>query len=195
MSAIAGIYHRDGSPAHAESIAAISRRLAPLGPDGEHFASSGPVAMAHRPFETYHRARHIDASAPHFEFGSDGTLIAFDGRLDNASEVERAIATPRPAGSHEQLILAVYRQRGLEGLALCVGDFALALWDPNARTLVLCCDGLGRRPLYYRVTASTVLWASSARWSKARDSRWRSTRSSSPTTCRTCRRCEARSRA
>jgi asparagine synthase (glutamine-hydrolysing) len=159
MSAIAGIYHRDGSPADAGLLAEISRRLASLGPDGEQFAARGPVAMAYRPFETYRRSRRSDAPA----VGSDGALIAFDGRLDNASEVERAIASPRPAASDEQLLLAVYRQRGLQGLAICVGDFALALWDPAARTLVLCCDGLGRRPLYYRVTRDTVLWSSSAR--------------------------------
>ena len=38
--------------------------------------------MAYRPFETYRRSRRSDAPAA----GSDGALIAFDGRLDNASE-------------------------------------------------------------------------------------------------------------
>jgi asparagine synthase (glutamine-hydrolysing) len=159
MSAIGGIYHRDGSPADPESLAAISRRLAFMGPDGEGFAGRGSVAMAYRPFETGVRSRRTELTA----LASDGTLLTVDGRLDNGSDIQRALAMPGPAGSDAALLLAVYRQRGLPGLAMCVGDFALAVWDPGARRLVLCCDGLGRRPLYYRVTRERVLWASSAR--------------------------------
>jgi asparagine synthase (glutamine-hydrolysing) len=159
MSAIAGMYHRDGSPAQAESLAAISRRLVSIGPDGEQFAAHGPVAMAYRPFETRQRNRPIEALA----VGSDGSLIAFDGRLDNGNDIQRTIAASNPADSDPQLVLMAYREQGLQGLAKCLGDFALALWEPDARTIVLYCDGMGRRPLYYRVTREAVMWASSAR--------------------------------
>jgi asparagine synthase (glutamine-hydrolysing) len=157
MSAIAGVYHRDGKVARPESLAGISSRLAWCGPDGEQFAARGPVAMAYRPFDTNRRSRSVGLPP----IGSDGTVIAFDGRLDNREEVQRAL--PTTAADDVQLVLAAYLQGGLQGLAMCVGDFALALWDAAERTLVLCCDGMGRRPLFYNVTGRTVLWASSPR--------------------------------
>jgi len=158
MSAIAGVYCRDGSAAGTERLAAVSRRLVSMGPDGEQVAASGPVAMAHRLFRTYSTGSSDESLA----VGTDGALVTFDGSLHNADDVRRAV-TAQHTHSDPQLVRAAYRQYGLKGLAGCVGDFALALWEATTRTLVLCCDGLGRRPLFYRITRETVLWASSAR--------------------------------
>ncbi len=47
------------------------------------------------------------------------------------------------------LALAVYRQRGLEGLEGLEGDFALAIWDAAERRLICMRDPLGGYPIFH----------------------------------------------
>ncbi len=49
------------------------------------------------------------------------------------------------------LALAVYRQRGLEGLERLEGDFALVIWDASERRLVAMRDPMGGYPIFYTV--------------------------------------------
>ena len=49
------------------------------------------------------------------------------------------------------LALAVYSQRGLEGLERLEGDFALVIWDASERRLVAMRDPMGGYPIFYTV--------------------------------------------
>ncbi len=156
MSALAGIHSRRGAPISRSVLASMSRGLEQMGPDGERIKFSASVGMLFRPFHTDRESRQTNQPA----VAPDGCMLSFDGRLDNPTEVRRDLAGSAPAGTTVDLVLAVYRRWGIEGFARLVGDFALALWDPEARRLVLCTDSLGRRPLYYRVTPEHVFWSS-----------------------------------
>ncbi len=129
-----------------------------MGPDGEQFAYAEHVAMAFRPFYTDARSRF--ASQPYVS--PDGHLVSFDGRLDNRAEIQRRFES-RPGASDVALVLQAYRRLGLNAFVHLVGDFALAIWDPGNARLVLCCDALGRRPLYYHCTADSLFWSSRTR--------------------------------
>src|SRR5262249_24167662 len=124
----------------------------------ESFAYSPPVAMAFRPFYVNRALRSTRQPLA----ARDGSLIAFDGRIDNLPEIRRLVGADASC-STPALALAVYRALDLEGLARIVGEFALATWSPLTKRLVLCCDHLGRRPLYYHWTRDALLWASQAR--------------------------------
>jgi asparagine synthase (glutamine-hydrolysing) len=82
----------------------------------------------------------------------DGSACAFDGRLDN--DVDLAESPGRYA-------LGLYQVRGPAGLGELVGDFSLAVWDSDNRSVVLACDFAGVRPLYYFRDARRLLWSSS----------------------------------
>jgi asparagine synthase (glutamine-hydrolysing) len=84
---------------------------------------------------------------------SERLSIAFDGRLDNRDELPEA-------GTDGEVALAAYRAYGDEFAVRLSGDFALAIFDPARRSLILARDPIGVRPLYYHVTPDVVLFAS-----------------------------------
>lgn len=158
MSAIAGCLARPGRGIDEERLGALGHALRQLGPDSERRVRRGDLVMLHRAF-------HVDSDSrlteQPFE-AEDGDLLSFDGRLDNAGEIARRLEVPIATPSVRLLHLA-YRRWGLAVLRSLVGDFAFALWDAGARRLLLCCDAMGRRPLYYHRSDGRVLWCSRAR--------------------------------
>ncbi len=160
MGAIAGLFAFDGAEADAATAGALSSRLAVQGDDGERLAIAGSIAMVHRPFFTFAEER-ADSQPRRAE---SGRLLLWDGRLDNEAElrVELEPYGVKPATPSE-IVLALYERRGLDAFAAFVGDFALALWDPRVRRLILAVDALGIRPLFYVETARGVAWSSKAR--------------------------------
>ena len=159
MSAIAGVFSRNGAPISRETLGRLSAGLDTMGPDGEHYAFAPRIGIVHRPFHTTRESR----ITPQPVVTRDGLLISFDGRLDNGPEVRCRFRRARDAASGVETVLAAYREAGLGALPHLVGDFAFALWDPTAGQLLLCADALGRRPLYYYCTGEYVWWSSRSR--------------------------------
>jgi asparagine synthase (glutamine-hydrolysing) len=91
-----------------------------------------------------------------------GTVIAWDGRLDNGSDF---ITTHGLAAdsSDAMLALTVYDAGGVAALGDLIGDWRAAIWDPTRRVVVLANDYAGVRPVYYRQTGPRLTWASSLR--------------------------------
>lgn len=92
-----------------------------------------------------------------------GCAIVLDGRIDNRDELGRAVR-PRgvrggPAGD-AALVLGAYLEWGDAFVSRLLGDFALAVWNPDRRELLLARDPLGLRPLHYAVRDDVLLFAS-----------------------------------
>lgn len=81
---------------------------------------------------------------------ADFGVLASDHRFYNHVELADDLGLAPGGGASEILpgVLGLKRDR-VAGLALVDGDFALALWTPETRSLVLGRDGVGVRPLYY----------------------------------------------
>jgi asparagine synthase (glutamine-hydrolysing) len=160
MSAIGGAYSRTGAPIDSEVLGAISRSLQQMGPDGERIESSSPVAMIFRPFHTDRDSRlTLQPVAT-----GDGLLLSWDGRLDNRKELRHVLHADLPEDPRTvDLVLAAYRRWGIDAFVRLLGDFALALWDEREQRLLLVCDAVGLRPLYYSVAPDLVVWASKSR--------------------------------
>ncbi|KIF66089.1 asparagine synthase, partial [Streptomyces sp. AcH 505] len=81
--------------------------------------------------------------------------ITFNGEIYNhlelRAELEAEGAAPNWRGhSDTETLLYAVRQWGVAGaLQRLVGMFAFALWDQRARTLTLCRDRFGEKPLFY----------------------------------------------
>ena len=77
-------------------------------------------------------------------------VLASDHRLYNHIELAEDLSLGRDSAMSEVLAGALASRRDrAAGLGLIDGDFALALWDPQARSLLLGRDGMGVRPLFY----------------------------------------------
>lgn len=91
--------------------------------------------------------------------GEGGLVCVADGRLDRRAELAETLAVSE-ALPDEALLLLAYRRWGPVFAEQLLGDFAVALWDPHERRLLLVRDPFGVRALYYGFAGKTLLFAS-----------------------------------
>ena len=160
MSTLGGLYNFNNSPVQEPFLAALSNGLAIRGPDGGHKIVSGCIGMAYRAFHTNKE------SYQEFQplIAADGYLLTWDGRLDNRAELlDQLFDELRSDRTDVALVMASYLKWSSGFLLRLLGDFALALWDPFTRTLLLARDAFGTRPLYYYINAKRIVWSSELR--------------------------------
>ncbi len=93
-----------------------------------------------------------------------GLISLWDGRLDNRAELLSALdlgGRDWARSSDDDIVHAAYlrwRERAVERL---LGDFAWAVWDAEAGTLMLARDHSRLRSLFYRVTDRHLAFATS----------------------------------
>jgi len=159
MSGILGIWRLDGRPADRAELARLSAVLRHRGGDAEGLRISGAAGLACCLGRIAPESRHETQPV----IGDDGTLLVFDGRLDDRDELVAALA-PRTAASKDlpdsSLVLAAYRVFGDDFPARLSGDFALGVFDPGRRRMLVARDAVGLRPLYYFVSSRLFLFAS-----------------------------------
>ena len=141
-----------GSTATPDGFLARARRiLRHRGPDGEAEwrERDGGFGFAHT------RLAIIDlspAAAQPMVSDCGRYVIAFNGEIYNfrslRAELEAAGAAFR-SDSDTEVLLALLKRDGADGLARAVGMFAFALWDKERRELLLARDRLGIKPLLY----------------------------------------------
>jgi len=90
------------------------------------------------------------------------SLFVALARLDNREELGSALglASDELARTTDTVLIRRMNERwGDAGVARCLGAFAFALWDANARRLTLGRDCLGNRPLFYYCGPEFVAFA------------------------------------
>jgi asparagine synthase (glutamine-hydrolysing) len=161
MCGICGIVSASG-PADSERLARMSAKLVHRGPDSDGAFVDGPVALAAR------RLAIIDLETGDQPIANeDGTVhVVQNGELYNypelRAELERAGHRFSTHGDTEVLV-HLYEQEGTAFARRLRGMFAVALWDSSRRRLVLARDRYGIKPLYYRVDAGELEFASELR--------------------------------
>jgi asparagine synthase (glutamine-hydrolysing) len=92
-----------------------------------------------------------------------GVRLVLMGRLYYRSDLRVGLdlAAPelrnRAQDCDAALALAVYRQRGLEGLECLEGDFALVIWDAGGQRLVAMRDPMGGYPIFHMMREGGVV--------------------------------------
>ncbi|MEI9803380.1 MAG: hypothetical protein WDN48_01580 [Pseudolabrys sp.] len=121
--------------------------------------SSPHAALIHRLFAITPEDRF--ERQPRAGLGGHGRLV-FAGRLDNREELADALGIA-PAALREMavsaLCLAAIERWRLDAPALLEGGFAFALWKESERTLLLCRDKMGGRPLFYHRADGFIAFA------------------------------------
>ena len=147
MSGLLGIWNLDGEPVVRETLVAMANTIAHRGGDGLDLWLEGSVGLGCHLWRITREAsfEHQPLVDP------DGHVLLFDGRIDNRADL---IATFDPPDGGEQLsdadlVLMAYRRWGRKSMAHLVGDFAVAIYLPKQKRLVLARDVVGCRPLYY----------------------------------------------
>jgi asparagine synthase (glutamine-hydrolysing) len=156
MSALAGILKLNGVPVDRRMLEAFGRRLAHQGPDGGGQRQAGAIGMIFR-------ANHVDRESQleRQPLVSTGHMLAWDGRLDNRAEL---IAELREyvdqSATDVEIVMASHLKWGTDFVSRLIGDFALSLWEPQTRTLLLARDAFGTRPIYYHANPQHIIWSS-----------------------------------
>jgi asparagine synthase (glutamine-hydrolysing) len=158
VSAICGIFHLDGKPAHRDDVAAQTDALAHRGPDAHGEWTEGSVGLGHRVLYTTAESRRERQPLVH----ESGTLVLVaDARIDNRRELATTLGIPRldRAGDAE-VILAAYERWGTSCAERLIGDFAFAIWDRRSESVFCARDPMGVKPFYYHRSDRLFAFAS-----------------------------------
>jgi asparagine synthase (glutamine-hydrolysing) len=163
MCGIVGRMNFDGTPVDVGTLTKARDSLATRGPDGAGTWTDGPVGLAHR------RLSVLDLSERGAQpmHSADGTLvISYNGEIYNFEEIRRELS----AAGHRfrtqtdtEVVLAAYREWGVNCLTHFNGMFAFAIWDARRQVLCLARDRIGVKPLYYALDRRRLVFGSTPR--------------------------------
>ncbi len=161
MCGIAGLLTTSGRPAPRELLLEMAGELAHRGPDGVGLYRDGAFGMVNT------RLSIIDLAGGDQPIGSeDGRHWAMqNGEIYNYPELTaelQALGHVFRTRSDTEVLVHAYEQWGEGFLGRLNGEFAIAIWDRDARELLLARDRFGIRPLFLAQLGGDVAFASEA---------------------------------
>ena len=155
MSVQYGRWNLDGRPINPVDLQRIEPMLRPYGPDTQRTHCKANVAVQYHAFHTTAESRM--ELQPHVT--PSGLVLAWDGRLDNSTELRRRMDLNDSSTSTDlAIVAALYESIGNRCFPSLLGDWALSIWNAKAHCLILAKDFAGVRPLYYRICAGQITW-------------------------------------
>lgn len=142
------------------NIRRMADSLRHRGPDDEGVWIKGSVGLGHR------RLAIIDLSPSGRNpmCNEDGTVwIVFNGEIYNFLELRRELEQKGHqfrSRTDTEVILHLYEEMGTNCVKRLTGMFAFAIWDDRQRQMMLARDRLGKKPLYYELQESHLIFGS-----------------------------------
>src|SRR5882672_11223837 len=162
MCGIAGMVSRNAGS--AQNIEPMIAQLRHRGPDAQSawLSDDGKVALGHT------RLSVIDLSetANQPMVSHDGRyIIVFNGEIYNFKTIRKEIGKTHPqvkfkTTSDTEVILHAYTLWGEQMMSRLGGMFALAIWDTETKTMFMCRDRVGKKPLFYYHDDNFFIFAS-----------------------------------
>jgi asparagine synthase (glutamine-hydrolysing) len=151
-------FDRDNEVSQA-LLKAMADSIAHRGPDDDGYYFAGQIGLGFR------RLSIIDLAGGHQPLSNeDGTVwIVFNGEIYNYQDLREDLLKKGHVfrtKSDTETIVHLYEEYGEAGIQSLRGMFAFAIWDKNQQKLLLARDRVGIKPLYYGVTAQSVVFAS-----------------------------------
>jgi asparagine synthase (glutamine-hydrolysing) len=167
VSAIFGILRFDGAAVNPRELERMANTLAHRGPDGRKFVADGSIGLGHCLLRVNNED--LFEAQPLTDREAGLTLIA-DARIDNREDLAAAFGWSDEEGRDRPdsaFILAAYKKWGEDAAEHLLGDFVFAIWDGQAKKLVLSRDHMGQRQLLYHrgkdflafASTEAALWA------------------------------------
>ena len=161
MCGITGILDFNGRSATESTIRKMTDAEAHRGPDADGFFVEDGIALGHR------RLSIIDLSAAAnqpFVDNSGRYVMVFNGEMYNFMDVKKKIPDyVFHTNGDSEVLIAAYAKWGPDCIQYFRGMFAFAIWDKKERSLFLCRDRMGVKPLYYYADGQRFLFASETR--------------------------------
>lgn len=169
MCGIAGLIDFRACHSHdalQEIVTRMVNTLIHRGPDdgGAWVDAAAGVALGHRRLAILDLS---EAGRQPMVSPRERYVITYNGELYNFQELRRELdqCGDEPVfyrgHSDTEVMLACFDRWGINASLLRMnGMFAFAVWDRKERTLYLCRDRLGEKPLYYRWAGSVLMFAS-----------------------------------
>lgn len=157
MSAITGIFNRDGNNVDPELIKKMNNRLSHRGPDGSAIYCGGPIALGHQMIWTTPESFHEKLP---FHDEKSGLVITADARIDNREELSTKLRIEdKEDVADSYYILKSYKKWGENCPEHLIGDFAFVIWDEINGKLFCARDHIGVKPFYYYMDDEVFIFA------------------------------------
>ena len=163
MCGIAGFCNRQES--WKGDIEIMKARMAHRGPDAEGTWVNGEedVVLGHRRLSILDLS---DTGAQPMHSHSGRYVIVYNGEIYNYRQIRQKLQRegffPWQNGTSDtEVLLEALEAYGVrQGISLCKGMFAIALYDKKERELWLLRDRVGEKPLYYGFVGNSFVFAS-----------------------------------
>ncbi|MGC2160743.1 MAG: asparagine synthase-related protein [Silvibacterium sp.] len=155
MSIIFGICSEDQAGASQQHLEALARATRRYACDGLFTRVSRGVGMGIQPYHTHERS--LLELQPIVD--ERGNLLTLDGRLDNYKDLCEQLDLDGRKLPDSAIALSAFRFWGDDCFSRFVGDWALALWSRENRSLYLARDHAGVRTLYFEQKHQRIRWS------------------------------------
>ncbi len=160
MCGIAGELRFDGELASLAVVEAMTRELAPRGPDSGGSWSQGAVAFGHRRLKVMDTS---DLSQQPMVDQATGAALVFNGAIYNHPELRRELQSLGHrffSTGDTEVVMRAYREWGERCVERFEGMFAFAIHDRDSGRTFVARDRLGIKPLYYAEVTGGLRFAS-----------------------------------
>lgn len=155
MSAQFGRSNFGGEPVDQTYLQRVKSVISSYGPDDCSSYATDNTSILYCAFHTTKESRR--EQQPH-TLGT-GALITWDGRLDNRVELAADLECSQVDAADVEIVATAFERWGTGCFGKLLGDWALTIYDPRTRSVVLAKDFLGTRQLYYFVESGRVTWS------------------------------------
>lgn len=156
MSAQFGRWNWEEEPPAADYIEKVGSALAAYGPDSIESYANGGTSIIYRAFHTTKES--LREKQPHSSWS--GVVITWDGRLDNRADLLLELEGTLTVSSTDiQIVAASFEKWNTNSFSHLIGDWALSVWDPVHRSVILATDFVGVRHLYYSIGNNYAVWS------------------------------------
>ena len=159
MCGIAGIMTSTGAPPDRGLLDVMVAALGHRGPDGAGVHIRDSIGLGHT------RLAIMDLSTGDQPlFGPEGICLVANGEIYNNPELRRHLNQEEFSTQSDcEPPLFLYYRLGIDFAQYLRGMYAIALYDPRAKRLLLMRDPFGIKPLYYAETTIGLVFASEPR--------------------------------
>jgi asparagine synthase (glutamine-hydrolysing) len=151
------------NPIHTdpEVLHRMAGTLVHRGPDGGGLFVDDHAALGVRLLRIVDRDNPITQP---FRDTATGVVVVGNGEIYNSNEIRKRYgAYPFQTGSDVESILPLFLERGAAGIRDLEGMFALCIWNPRSREILLARDPQGEKPLFVAEVDGLLVFGSEVR--------------------------------